>query len=79
MSKLSYSVQKRNNVQRIQQQSVTNELVKILENNPKVKDLLVKSIESAKKINPDIKSNPVQTLEYWYTYIDWSLKSNDKI
>ncbi|MDR1522712.1 MAG: phosphatidylserine decarboxylase [Endomicrobium sp.] len=74
-SSVLYSVQKINNVQRIQQQSVTNELVKILEKSPEIKDLLIKSIESAKKINPDIKSNPAQTLEDWYTYIDWSLKA----
>jgi phosphatidylserine decarboxylase precursor len=75
VSSVAYSVQKRNNVQRIQQQPVTNELIKILEKNPEVKDLLVKSIESAKKMNHDIKSNPAQTLEDWYTYIDWSLRA----
>ncbi|MDR3125028.1 MAG: phosphatidylserine decarboxylase [Endomicrobium sp.] len=61
--------------QQIKRNPVTIELIKILNKNPEVKNLMVKSIESAKKINPDMKSNPAQTLEDWYTYIDWSLKA----
>jgi phosphatidylserine decarboxylase precursor len=61
--------------EQIKRQPATKELVKLVKNNPEIESLLIKSIESAKKINPDIKSNPAQTLEDWYAYIDWSLKA----
>lgn len=50
-------------------------LIKILDKNPEVKALLEKSIEKAKKINPDPKTNPAQTLEQYYDYIDWAAEA----
>ncbi len=50
-------------------------LINILNENPDVKTLLEKSIEEAKKINPDPNTNPVQTLEQYYEYIDWAAEA----
>ena len=51
---------------------MTQRLIKILEENPNVKNLLQKSIDAAKKINPDPLTNPAQSLEEYYDYIDWA-------
>lgn len=54
---------------------ITNELIVMLEHNPNLKKLLLKSIDSAKKINPDKVTNPAQTLEEYYDFIDWASTS----
>lgn len=54
---------------------ITQELINILENHPDVKNLLQKSIDMAKEINPDPKTNPAQTLEEYYDYVDWAAKA----
>lgn len=54
---------------------ITQELIRILEENPEVKELLQKSIDMAKEINPDKKTNPAQSLEEYYAYIDWAAKA----
>lgn len=53
----------------------TQALIKILEENPDVKALLEKSIAKAKEINPDPETNPAQTLEGYYEYLDWAAKA----
>lgn len=58
-----------------QHEDITNELIAILDDSPKTKEMLEKSIESAKAINPDRKTNPAQTLEEYYDYIDWAAKA----
>lgn len=50
--------------------SITQELVKLLEERPEIKVMLKESLEKAKSINPDIVTNPAQDLESYYTYID---------
>ncbi len=50
----------------------TEELITIVEHNADLKRMLIKSIEQAKKINPDRESNPVQSLEEYYDFIDWA-------
>ena len=52
----------------------TQELIDALEQDTVAKALLVKSIEIAKGINPDPETNPAQTLEQYYDYLDWSTK-----
>ncbi len=37
--------------------------------------MLEESIEKAKEINPDKTTNPAQTLEEYYDYIDWAAKA----
>ncbi len=49
---------------------VTQELINLVENNPDIKRILVTSITEASKINPDLKTNPVQNLSDYYVYID---------
>lgn len=56
-------------------ESITQELISILDNNPDVKSMLQKSIDKAKEINPDKNTNPAQTLEEYYGYVDWAAKA----
>jgi len=51
-------------------QPITNELIALLKNNPEIKILLEASITKAKEINSDPKTNPVQNLDDYYSYID---------
>src|SRR4051812_35119391 len=50
----------------------TIELINIVEQHPDIKSMLVTSIEKAKAINPDRKSNPAQTLEEYYDFIAYA-------
>lgn len=52
----------------------TQELIAQLDKMPDKKDMLEKAIEKAKAINPDPDTNPAQTLEQYYDYLDWSAK-----
>ncbi len=49
---------------------ITKELISLLESNPKIGDMLEKSIAEAKKDNPDPKTNPVQSLSDYYDFVD---------
>lgn len=51
-------------------EDVTWELIRIVEHDPSLKKLLVKSIDQAKELNPDINTNPVTDLESYYAFID---------
>jgi phosphatidylserine decarboxylase len=62
------SVQKRH-------EPITQQLINMVEHNADLKKMLIKSIEIAKKINPDKLTNPAQTLEEYYTFIDWAAKA----
>lgn len=50
----------------------TQELIDALDEAPETKALLVKAIEIAKAQNPDHDTNPAQTLDEYYDYLDWS-------
>jgi len=50
--------------------SITQELINLLEKNPEIRFMLEKSIAQAKKINPDPKTNPVQSLSAYYDFLD---------
>jgi phosphatidylserine decarboxylase precursor len=52
--------------------SKTKELISIVDNNPNIKSLLIKSIAQAKLVNPDINTNPAQTLEEYYQFVTWA-------
>lgn len=54
---------------------ITQELMTLVDHRPDVKKMLVESIERAQKINPDKTTNPVQTLEEYYVFIDWAAKA----
>lgn len=49
---------------------ITKNLIALLEKHPNVKAMLESSIAKAKKVNPDLKTNPVQDLNGYYNYID---------
>lgn len=48
-------------------------LITALDANPEVKQLVEKSIAAAKQINPDKTTNPAQTLDEYYDFLDWTL------
>jgi phosphatidylserine decarboxylase len=54
---------------------ITEQLITMVEHNPGLQNMLVRSIEKAKKINPDRITNPAQTLEEYYDFIDWAAKA----
>jgi phosphatidylserine decarboxylase len=53
----------------------TIELIEIVEKHPDIKKMLVKSIEQAKKINPDKITNPAQDLESYFDFIAYAEKA----
>jgi len=50
----------------------TLELINIVENNPDIKSMLIKSIAQAKVVNPDKNTNPAQTLDEYYEFVTWA-------
>ena len=52
----------------------TLELIEMVDTHSEIKTMLVASIEKAKEINPDKKTNPAQTLEEYYQFVSWSEK-----
>jgi phosphatidylserine decarboxylase len=55
-----------------QHQPVTVELITLVDHNPEFKSLLIKSIDIARVENPDRGTNPAQTLDEFYDFIDWA-------
>ena len=54
---------------------ITQHLMTMVEHNSGLKRMLIDSIEQAKQINPDKITNPAQTLEEYYAFIDWAAKA----
>ena len=54
---------------------ITEQLITMVEHNSEIKRMLVRSIEMAKIINPDKMTNPAQTLEEYYAFVDWAAKA----
>lgn len=50
--------------------AITQDLIGLIEKNPEVGNMLEESIAKAKEINPDRKTNPVQSLSEYYDFID---------
>ncbi len=53
---------------------LTKSFIGMMDNDPGLKEMMVESIEKAKAINPDPETNPGQTLEQYYDFIEWSGK-----
>ncbi len=53
-------------------EAITWELIRMLEHDPELKTLLVRSIGQAAALNPDRDTNPVYSLESYYRFIDQS-------
>lgn len=49
---------------------ITQKLIHLIEKDPRVGELLTKSIKSAACVNTSLVTNPVQSLEAYYDYID---------
>ena len=64
-----------NNSAQTKHEPITEQLIMMVEHHSEVKRLLITSIEIAKKINPDKITNPAQTLEEYYSFIDWAAKA----
>lgn len=50
----------------------TEQLISLVEHNAELKSLLEKSIAKAAEVNPDRTTNPAQTLEEYYFFLDWA-------
>lgn len=55
--------------------ATTQELINIVENDSRIKELLEEAIEKGKQINPDKTTNPAQSLEEYYEFVDYSQKA----
>lgn len=55
-------------------EKTTKKFIKFLEKDENLKNLVVKSLQKAKAINPDKITNPAQSLEELYDFLDWSVK-----
>lgn len=54
---------------------VTEQLITMVEHSPEIRRLLVESIAKARQRNPDRATNPAQTIEEYYAFIDWAAKA----
>lgn len=54
---------------------ITQQLITMVEHNSEIKSMLIDSIEKARKINPDKVTNPAQTLEEYYLFVDWAAQA----
>lgn len=54
---------------------ITQQLITMMDHNAPLKQMLLDSIASAKQLNPDKVMNPAQTLDEYYTFIDWATKA----
>lgn len=52
----------------------TRELIQLVESNSDLKALLEEAIAKGKEINPDKSTNPAQSLEEYYAFVDYSQK-----
>ncbi len=59
-------------VKTLEYHGATTELIKMVEQNPGLKNMLSASIAKAKEINPDRNTNPVQNLDEYYEFVSWA-------
>ena len=50
----------------------TRELKRLVATHPELKRQLIDSIERAKQVNPDRRTNPAQTLEQFFEFVAWT-------
>lgn len=72
---LSCQRQKNAGAEEKQYNATTQKLIDIVEQDSRIKTLLSEAIEKGKKINPDKSTNPAQSLEEYYDFIDHSQKA----
>ncbi len=54
---------------------ITEKLITMLEHNPELKGMLVRSIDMARETNPDEATNPAQSLDEYYAFINRAAKA----
>ena len=54
---------------------ITEQMITMVEHNAELRNMLIESIKKTGTINPDRVTNPVRTLEEYYTFIDWAAKA----
>ena len=54
---------------------ITWQLIRTVEHDAELKALLAQSIARAAAINPDRQTNPVDSLDAYYDFIDWSIRA----
>jgi len=64
-----------NDPARIKHEPGTQQLITMMDHNAALKKMLIDSIASAKKLNPDKLTNPAQSLEEYYDFMDWAAKA----
>ena len=64
-----------NKPSQIKHEPITQNLIILVDHNSEIKRMLINSIAKAKKINPDKLTNPAQTLDEYYMFIDWAAKA----
>lgn len=57
---------------KVYKSDLTKSFISMMEKDPALKSMMVKSIEKAKAINPSLDTNPGQSLEQYYDFIEWS-------
>ena len=55
-----------------ERKQITKDFISLLEDDPELETLMEKSIYLAAINNPDRKTNPVQSLDEYYDFLDWS-------
>ena len=58
---------------RREREAETREFISMMDADPRLKNLLIKSIRLAREVNPDPLTNPAQTLDTFYDFLDWSV------
>lgn len=71
----SYVLAQDNRSAQAKHEPITQQLITMVEHSSEIKRMLIQSIELAKRINPDKATNPAQTLEEYYIFIDWAAKA----
>ena len=60
--------------EQVRHEPISIKLIELLDDEPKIKEMLIQSIEKAKKQNPDKITNPAQDYESYLKYIDEASK-----
>ena len=58
---------------RLNQIKVSESFQRLMNKNPDIKELVIKSINKAAIINPDRKTNPVQSIDELYDFLDYTV------
>ncbi len=66
------AAQEETQVSQSEHAQITLDMIQLLENDASLKALMEKSIAKAAEINPDKNTNPAQSLDEFYDFLDWA-------